>query len=118
MAYSFKKGHLTISCPMSLYNSATGMANLFLNVSDLLDSAEMASPLKGRFQPDLDDFFGRLRIGLSSGKAKNIDIVMQPAQPSRVLIKAYSSPDPGKFVGHDGHADPGAANQDTPGKFS
>src|SRR5512138_99182 len=87
---------------------------LGLEVADLVDAVGVAAALEGRLEPGPDDAQGQLEGVRPPAQGQAVRVVVGPADLGGVLDPAGRRPQALEFVGHDGHADAGAADEDGP----
>jgi hypothetical protein len=69
-------------------------------------------------QPDFQDLPGEPFSGQAAPQDQEIGIIVLTAHPRSVMVVAKGGPHSGKTIGHDGHPDAAAADQDPPVHFS
>src|SRR5512137_752139 len=83
-------------------------------VADLLDPAGVAAAFERGLEPDPDNGPGLLGGERPAAKGQAVRVVVAAAHLGRELVPAGRRPEALELVGHEGYADPGAADEDGP----
>src|SRR5512140_2144409 len=87
---------------------------LGFEIADHLDPQAVAAALEGRLEPDPDDADGQLQGVGPAAQSEAVGVVVGPADLGGVLDRAGRRTEALELVGHDGHAEARAADEDGP----
>jgi hypothetical protein len=92
--------------------------SLTILLIELVDSRLVPAPFEFGLEKDIQDFKGKAFAQDPLAHGQNVGVIVKATQTGGVSVMTEGRPHPAVSIGHHGHADSRAANQDTAAVFS